>query len=201
MLSKTSKWHKTEILNTDEDYHTENHQNSQYVDILDFTCYLRYYGQNDTAETCFNVPLYLILLIYNAKMRINSICTTSRLRLMWYYLKIIVFLMLHFTVGWLCLTTNNLQSIKAREIMFAALERVLKYLIRNYNLKVTKAKYNLWKWTIWVKIFISKGYIRKCNMCNPLPVKIFNSKGYIRICNMRNPMWGQKEVSNITFYS
>ena len=33
------------------------------------------------------------------------------------------------------------KSITAREIMFAALERVLKCLIRNYNIKVTEAKY------------------------------------------------------------
>ena len=38
--------------------------------------------------------------------------------------------------------TKN-KSITAREIMFAALERVLKCLIRNYNIKVTEAKYNI----------------------------------------------------------
>ena len=37
MLTKTSKRHKTDALNTDEDYHTEDHQTPQYGDILDFT--------------------------------------------------------------------------------------------------------------------------------------------------------------------
>ena len=64
MLTKTSKGYKTEALKTDAEYHTENHQSPQYVDI--FWCYLRYYWQNNMAETDFNVPLYLVFLKYNA---------------------------------------------------------------------------------------------------------------------------------------
>ena len=37
MLTITSKLYKTDALNTDEDYHTENHQTPQYGDILDVT--------------------------------------------------------------------------------------------------------------------------------------------------------------------
>ena len=43
------------------------------------------------AETCFNAPLDLILLRCNAKIRIHFICTLSRLHLMWYFVKMIVF--------------------------------------------------------------------------------------------------------------
>ena len=35
MLTKTSKGYKTETLKSDAEYHTENHQSPQYVDILD----------------------------------------------------------------------------------------------------------------------------------------------------------------------
>ena len=37
MLTKISKWYKTDALNTDEEYHKENHQTPQYGDILDVT--------------------------------------------------------------------------------------------------------------------------------------------------------------------
>ena len=37
MLTKTSKGYKTEALKTGAEYHTENHQSPQYVDILDAT--------------------------------------------------------------------------------------------------------------------------------------------------------------------
>ena len=93
------------------------------------------------AETCFNAPLYPILLKYHAKIRIHLICTNSRLHLMWYYVKMIFF-NVTFHSGWLCLIANNFWSTKAREIIFAALERIYKYLIRKYNFKVTEAKSN-----------------------------------------------------------
>ena len=133
-------------------------------------CYLRYFRQNDMAETYFNASLYLISLGYNAKIRLRFLCITSSLQLMWYYVKMIFFqcYISEWGVwGWgggrLCLTANNLQSIKARE-NFCSFGKGIKILIKKYNLKVTEAKYNLWKWTILVKILISKGYIRKCNM-------------------------------------
>ena len=37
MFTKTSKGYKTETLKSDAEYHTENHQSPQYVDILDVT--------------------------------------------------------------------------------------------------------------------------------------------------------------------
>ena len=37
MLTKTSNTYKAETLKTDAEYHTENHQSPQYVDILDVT--------------------------------------------------------------------------------------------------------------------------------------------------------------------
>ena len=37
MLTKNFKRYKTETLNSDGNYHTENHQSPQYVDILDVT--------------------------------------------------------------------------------------------------------------------------------------------------------------------
>ena len=37
MLTKTSKGYKTEALKIDAEYHTQNHQSPQYVDILDVT--------------------------------------------------------------------------------------------------------------------------------------------------------------------
>ena len=43
------------------------------------------------------------------------------------------FSLLHFKVWWVCLAHNSWRSIKTREIMFAALERVSKYLITNYK--------------------------------------------------------------------
>ena len=119
-----------------------------------FKCYLRYLGQNDERHA----SMYPILLRRNAKIRINFIFTISRRHLMC-YVKMIFHVTFH-------LTANQWQSIKAREILFAALERVLKYLIRHYNFKVAEAKYSLWKWSIWVKILISKGYIRKYNIRN-----------------------------------
>ena len=35
MLTKTSKGYKIEALKSDAEYHTENHQSPQYVDVLD----------------------------------------------------------------------------------------------------------------------------------------------------------------------
>ena len=63
MLTKTSKEYKTEVLKPDPEYHTENHQSPQYVDILDVT-YVTI-GRIIMAETGFCAPLYLILLKYN----------------------------------------------------------------------------------------------------------------------------------------
>ena len=37
MFTKTSKGYKTETLKSDAEYHTENHQSPQYVDLLDVT--------------------------------------------------------------------------------------------------------------------------------------------------------------------
>ena len=37
MLTKTSKGYTTEALKTDAEYHTENHQSPQYINILDVT--------------------------------------------------------------------------------------------------------------------------------------------------------------------
>ena len=37
MFTKTSKGYKTEIFKSYADYHAENHQSPQYVDILDVT--------------------------------------------------------------------------------------------------------------------------------------------------------------------
>ena len=37
MFTKTSKGYKTETLKSDAEYHTENRQSQQYVDILDVT--------------------------------------------------------------------------------------------------------------------------------------------------------------------
>ena len=37
MFTKTSKGYKTETLKPDAEYHAENHQCPQYVDILDVT--------------------------------------------------------------------------------------------------------------------------------------------------------------------
>ena len=41
--------------------------------------YQRLYGQNNMADAGFNAPVYLILLSYNAIIRIYFICTTSSL--------------------------------------------------------------------------------------------------------------------------
>ena len=76
MFTKTSKGYKTETLKSDAEYHTENHESPQYVDI-----FLRSYGQNNMAETGFNVPMYLISLNIMLQIRIYFICTTSRLHL------------------------------------------------------------------------------------------------------------------------
>ena len=37
MLTKNSKGYKTDTLKSDAEYHTENHQSPQYVEILDVT--------------------------------------------------------------------------------------------------------------------------------------------------------------------
>ena len=83
MLTKTSKWYKTEALNNDAEYHKKRKENKTPKPTVSsyFRCYLRYYGQNDMAETGFNGPMYLILLRYNAIIRNPFICTTSRLYL------------------------------------------------------------------------------------------------------------------------
>ena len=63
MLTKTSKGYKTEALKSDAEYHTENQQSPQYVDIYDvaYVTLGRIIWQSG-----FNAPMYLILLKYNA---------------------------------------------------------------------------------------------------------------------------------------
>ena len=133
-----------------------------------FRCHLRYYGQNDIAETGFNAPMYLILLRYKSVIRMHVICTRSRLLLMKYYMKMIFFFQYYILQLVTLLNINNWQSIKARKIMFAVLKRVFKYLTTNYKVMVIGAMYKLWKWTMWAKVLISKGYSRKYNMRNAM---------------------------------
>ena len=52
--------------------------------------------------------------------------------------------------------------------MIVPLERKFIYLVKNYKVEVKGAMDNLQKWTVRVKILISKGYRRKSNMYNTM---------------------------------
>ena len=79
MLTKTSKGYKTEALKTNAEYHAENHQSPQHVDIL-YVTYVtmgRIIWQRQVLmRHCISYYKNIML-----KIRIHFTCTLSRLHL------------------------------------------------------------------------------------------------------------------------
>ena len=111
---------------TDADYDTENPQSPQYVDIfqmLSMLLWAEWYDRDFFLRLCISYYSNIMLKLDFTLPVQFLVCIWSDIIWKWFF-----FSMLYFTGGWFCLTTNNYQSIKTREIMFAALEGYLKTL-------------------------------------------------------------------------